>query len=126
MEHINCPECKYEEASTDYYKTGEEYMNCPQCGYHFSQTRKKDPKNENLYLGDGSEEEHYDIKEIKNDISYCVEYDHTPMMSLGGILKEDLEQFKKDAKKNRKEYQVRQITLSLQDKNNKWVKEKIF
>ena len=127
VEHIDCPECKCKEATNDYYyKSGEEYVNCPQCGYHYSQTRKRNPINENLYLEDGSEEKHYDIKEIKNDISYCVEYDHTPMMSLGGILKEDLEQFKKDAKKNQKEYQVKQITLSLQNKNNKWVKRKIF
>ena len=127
LDHIECPECKCEEATHDfYYKSGEEYVNCPRCGYHYSQTRKINPKDEKKYLGNGSEEEHYEIEEHKNDIAYCVEYDHTPMMSLGGILKEDLEQFKKDAKKNRKEYQVKQITLSLQNKNSKWVKRKIF
>ena len=127
VEHIECPECKYEEATSDYYyKSGEDYVNCTRCGYHYSQTRKRKPENKNLYLGDGQEEDHYDVREEKNDIAYCVEYDHTPMMSLGGILKEDLKQFKKDAKKNQKEYQVKQITLSLQDKNSKWVKQKLF
>jgi len=127
VEHIECPECKCEEATNDYYyKSGEEYINCPQCGYSYSQTRKVDPKDKKNHLGNGYEEEHYDIKEIKNDIAYCVEYDHTPMMSLGGILREDLEQFKKDSIKNRKEYQVKQITLSLQDKNSEWVKQKLF
>lgn len=127
LDLIECPECKCEEATHDfYYKSGEEYVNCPQCGYHYSQTRKADPKDEKKYLGNGYEEEHYDIKEIKNDIAYCVEYDHTPMMHCGGILEEDLKQFKKDAKKNRKEYQVKQITLSLQNKNSEWVKQKLF
>ena len=127
VEHVDCPECKCEEATNDYYyKSGEEYVNCPRCGYSYSQTRKRNPKNENLYLGDGSEEEHYDIKEIKNDIAYCVKYDHTPMMSLGGILREDLEQFKKDSIKNRKEYQVKQIILTSQHKNGEWIKEKVF
>ena len=74
VEHVECPECNYKEATNDYYyKSGEEYVNCPQCGYSYSQTRKRNPKNKNLYLEDGSEEEHYDIKEEKNDISYCVD-----------------------------------------------------
>ena len=35
INHIECPRCKQENCTEDfYYKSGEEYINCHDCGYH--------------------------------------------------------------------------------------------
>jgi hypothetical protein len=37
LNHIDCPKCGYEEATSDYYyNSGEEYIFCSKCGYHLS------------------------------------------------------------------------------------------
>jgi len=60
-----CPKCKYEEAYEEsVYSEGSRYLECPKCHYSYSKTRIVAPKgSDNYFLGDGSQDDHYEIEE---------------------------------------------------------------